>query len=135
MLRIVLPLCGAIATSDAVTAPYLIATAGPDTIAVEVVVIVNVDGIVTSPSTVVTPPTAPHGTHCNSDAERNRHSGRIISGRRIIDRRICVHRRCSPHRDRVVARHINDLGVSLLNYYDAFGFHDLGFYFHLLVRL
>ena len=57
----------AVAVSDSVAAVYSVA--GSIAIVDEVIVIVDVDGVVAAPSGVITPTPAPHGSHGDPNAE------------------------------------------------------------------
>jgi len=95
----------------------------------EVVVIVYVDGVVAAPSASITPPSTPEGAHSYAHSKRNRQSGSIVSGI-VIGIRVD---RWSPHVNGVITRHVNDLGVGLLDDHDALLLNYFGFDLDLLV--
>lgn len=139
MLRVMLP--GVTAASNPISAVHLVSAARSDAVAVEIVVVVDIDVVVSAPTGaaprgVVAPATAPHRSHSYSDAERQGHAGGEIAGRRIRDWRIRVEGwRRSPHYYRVITRHVDYLRIRLLNHNNTLRLHYLCFDLHLLVRL
>jgi hypothetical protein len=99
----------------------------------EVVVVVYVDGVVTTPSASITPASTPEGPHGDANAERDRQTSGIVS--RVVDRRIGVVRGRTPNVNGVVRWHVNDLRIGLLNHNDTFLLNDLRLDLYLLVGL
>jgi hypothetical protein len=118
-----------------VAAVDVIAVAAIDIrIPVEVVVVVNVDVVVATPSTAPSPTTAPKRTHHDAYTKRDRHSGGVISRWWIVDRWVRIDRR-TVHYDRIIGRHIHDLGIRLLDDDHTLAFDSLRFHFLLFVGL
>ena len=132
MLRIVLPV--AVAVAAIAIAPIaivdIVPVAAVDVVAVavvdEVVVVIDVHIVVATPSGAVTPSAAPHRSHRHSYAKRDRHAGRVISGRRISDWGVGINGR-SVHYGWVVARNVHNLRIRLLNHDHLFALDNLGF--------
>jgi hypothetical protein len=103
-------------------------------VAIEIVVVIDVDVVVPTPTTPTAPTTAPHRPHHHANAKRNRHSSGIISRGRIVDGRIGIDRR-PVHHCRVIAGHVHHLRIGLFDNDDALVFDDLGFHFLLFVGL
>ncbi len=127
MLRIVLPLPGSVV--DPVTALDV-------RVAVEVVIHVDID-VVATPAATPTPATAPPcGTHRNTDSKgdctRGNHSSCRI--RRIVNRRIRIGRR-AVNDCGIVAGHIDDLWIRLLDDDHLLVLHRLRLDLELLARL
>jgi hypothetical protein len=68
---------------------------------VEVVVVIDVDIIVATPAAAPTPTAAPERAHHHANAERDRHSGGVVSGRWIVDWWVRVDWRAVYH-DRII---------------------------------
>ena len=103
-------------------------------VAVEVVEIVYLDVVVTAPSGVIAPASAPHRAHGNSNAERNRHARRVVPRRWINDRRIGInHRWRTIHHNGIVGGNIHNLRIGLLDYNHLLGLNYLGLNLRLLV--
>src|SRR5689334_23643145 len=100
MLRVVLPVIPVSAVDLVPVSALEIA------VAIEIVIVVNVDGIVAAPSGVITPSTAPSGTNHHSDAKRDGGSCSVVASRWVSDRRISIDRRTINH-GRVVTRNVN----------------------------
>jgi hypothetical protein len=145
MLRVVLP---AIATGPtapipvpasrlvryAVAAVNVVAIPTVDIgVAIEIVVVVDGHVVVSTPTAAVSPASTPRRSHCQTDTERNRHTCRIVTGRRIVDRWIWIDRR-TVHDGRIVAWDVNNFRIGLFDNNHLFGFHNLGFYLLLLGR-
>jgi hypothetical protein len=103
-------------------------------IAIEIIVVIDIDGVVAAPAAPIAPTATPHCAHRDTNAERYRHPRRIVSGRRVVNRRIGVHR-WSIHHDWIVRRYVHHLRIRLLDDNRALVFDDLGLYFLLLTRL
>jgi len=100
-------------------------------IPVVIIVVVNGDVVITSPS-AVSPTAAPSGTHGHADAERNRHARCVITGRRVGHRWIRIDRRTVHHR-RVIARNVDYLWAGLLDDDDGLVLYNFCLHFHLLI--
>jgi hypothetical protein len=142
VLRVVLPItsatCRLLARSVAVA--YVLSVAVTDVLPVgipdEVIVVVDVDIVVTAAPTVTTAPTtsAPKGSHGDANAEGDRHSCCVVADRRIDDGRICVDRSAIDDRG-IVAGHINHFRTGLLDNDDLLALDCLDFDLLLLGRL
>lgn len=124
MLRVVIPVRTAAITVYVAVRVY---------VAVEVVVVINLH-IIVAPSGPPTPTATPHCAHRHPDSKRDRHSGGVVSRRRIVDWRVGVHW-STVHDHRIVRRHVDDFGISLLDQYHSLALHDFGLDFLLLSRL
>jgi len=101
-------------------------------VADEIVVVVDIDVIVTAaPTTVPAPASAPCGTHCDADSKRYRHAGGVIARRRVVDGGVRIDGRTINYR-RIVCGHINHFRTGLLDYDDLLVFYNLGLNFLLL---
>jgi hypothetical protein len=124
MLRIVLP-----ASLAAVSAANIRAVAPLD-IRVAVEIVVGVDGnvVVSPPAGAIPPPSRPHCAHRYSNAKGKCHSCDVIA------RWIGIGRRgCAVHHRGITRRHIHDLRVGLFDDNYLLAFHSLGFHFDLFV--
>jgi hypothetical protein len=131
MLRVVLPVAASISATVAAATSWLVVYAVPTVnvaVAVEIVIVVNCDVVVSTPPAAITPAATPCSSHGETNSEGDRHSRRVISWRWIGNGRIGIDRR-TINDGRIVAGDINDLWIGLLNYDDLFRFHHLGFYF------
>jgi hypothetical protein len=97
---------------------------------VEIIIVVNCDVVVPTPTAAIAPTSAPCCAHRQSHTERNRHTSGIVADRRIGDGRIGVDRR-AIHDHWIVARYVDDLRIRLFDDHDLLGFHHLDF--HLLL--
>ena len=113
MLRIVLP---TVATGGPVCCSIEILITANVGVAVphEVVVVIDVDIIIASPSAVVAPATTPSRAHGHSDAEGNGGPSSVIPRWRISDRRVRINRR-AIHDGRVITGNIDDFWIGLLD--------------------
>src|SRR5437763_939538 len=97
MLRIVLPVTVTPVPSVAAiaigVAAIRVVEVLPIAVVYEVVVVIDSDVVVPAPTRVVTPAAAPHSTHSDSHAKRDRHPRGIVTRRRIRDGRIGIIRR------------------------------------------
>jgi hypothetical protein len=114
--------------SAGATRPVAAANIG---VAVEIVVLIDVNIVVATPAAAPAPAATPHCAHHYADAKRDGEAGRIVSGRRIVDGGIGVDRRAIDH-DGIIRGHVDDLGIRLLDHDDTFVFDDLGFHLLLL---
>ena len=131
VLRIVLPgVIARVASIYVVSVPIDVVDVLSVTVVDEVVVVIDIDVVAAAPPAVVAPAAAPRRTHRDSHTERDRHARRVITWWRISDWGIGIHRR-AVYYDRVIARHVNNLRVCLLNHDDLFALDDLGL--HLLL--
>lgn len=133
MLRVVLPATtcssSAIAASDAGIA---VTTANVG-VSVEIIIVVDVDLVVTTPA-AVSPSAAPRGTHGHSDSKRQRHTRRVVAGRRVGNRWVRVNRGTVYYR-RVIAGNVDHFWFSLFDDHDGLAFYNLCLHFHLLIGL
>lgn len=95
-------------------------------IAKEVIVVVDVD-IVSAPSGVPAPTSAPERSHRYTGAEGQCHPGCVVT------RRIWIHRG-APHHHRIVGRYVNNFLTRWLDYDHSFVIGCLGLHFQLLGR-
>jgi hypothetical protein len=133
MLRVVLPVVAAapIAAAPVSASSRLIRHAVAAVyvrIAVKVVVIVDCDVVVAAPPATPAPASTPCRSHRQPHTKRYRHTSSVVAGWRVVDWRIRVYRRAIDD-SRVVARHIHNLGISLLNDDNLLRFHNFCFDF------
>ncbi len=130
MLRIVLPGVVGAAIGDIRVSVYVRIAPVDVCIAVgivdEVVVVLDVDIVVAAPSAAVPPATTKGCSHGHADAERDRHTRRIIAGRWIGNRRIRI-RGGSVYNSRIVARNVDNFRAGLLHHNHLLAFDHLGF--------
>src|ERR1700693_1886855 len=131
MLRIVLPVAVAVCRPVGCPIEILITVNVGVAVPYEVVVVIYVDVIVATPSTVIAPATTPSGAHCDSDCERNCHARGVMPNWRISNWRVWIHR-CSIYNGRVVTRNIDHLWIGLLNDNNLFALDYFCFHFLLL---
>jgi hypothetical protein len=139
MLRIVFPV-GISATSApatwllrwTVSASYVVAVANIR-VSVEIIVVIDVDGVVAAPAGAPTPATAPERSHRHPNAEGNRHSCGIVSCGRIVNGRVGVDGRTVNHY-RIIRGYVDDLWVGLLDHDHTLALDDFGFHLLLLGR-
>src|SRR5271156_2479434 len=132
VLRIVLP-----AVASSTTGLLRGTIAVTDVLAVrvvnEVVIVIDVYVVVSSaPSSVVAPTSTPSCPDSQANTERDRHSRRVIAGRRIIDGWVGISWR-AVHHHRVVAGNVDDLRIGLLDHDHLFAFYYPRFNLHLLI--
>jgi hypothetical protein len=101
-------------------------------ISVEVIVVVDIDVVVASPSTIPSPTTAPKRAHHDTNTKGDRHAGSVIPRWRIVDRRVGIDR-WTVHHDRIIGRHVHDLGIRLLDDDYALTLNNLRFHFLLFI--
>ena len=124
MLRVVLP--GIPAAIPAANVVMIHAVAALNVgVSVEIIVVVDGDVVIATPPAAPSPPSGPHRAHRHADAERDGHARGVISRRRVVNGGIRVSRG-SINDDRVVTRHINYVGLGLLDNDDLLAFHHLG---------
>jgi hypothetical protein len=141
MLRIVLPVGIAAASTPAawllrwtVSASNVVAIAAADIrVTVEIIIVVDVDVIVPAPPAAPAPAAAPERPHHHANAERNRHSRCIVSGRRVVNGWVGIDRR-AVHHHRIIRRYIYNLWISLLDHDHTLALDDLRFHLLLLGR-
>jgi hypothetical protein len=93
-------------------------------VTVEIVIVVDGD-VVPAPAAAAAPTAAPECSHHHANAEGDSDTGSVVPRRRVVDGGIGVDRG-TVHDHGIVARHVDDLGIGLLNDDDLLGFHDLG---------
>jgi hypothetical protein len=103
----------------------------PITVPNEIIVVIYIYIVVTSPSAVAAPAATPCSSHGYANAERKSHSGGIIASWGIVNGWIGINGGAVCHY-RVIAGNVDYLGIGLLDYDHLFIFHHLGFYLHLL---
>lgn len=140
MFRVVLPVVApgtapvAAINVVAVAAVNLVTVATVDVaVAIEIVIVVDRYVVVAAPPATVTPTSSPRSSHRKAHSEGNRQSRRVVPYWWIGDRRIWVDRR-TVHNGRIIARHVNDLWIGLLDDDDLFRFHNFCFYLLLFSR-
>src|SRR5277367_328689 len=133
MLRVMLPVVAPSTAASrlvrrAVPTVDVVAVAAVDiAVAIEIVIVVDRYVVVAAPPAAVAPTSSPRRSHRKANSEGNRHPRRVIPHRWIGDRRIWVDWR-TVHHGRIVAGHINDLWIGLLDDDDLFRFHNFCFY-------
>ena len=133
MLRVMLPVVAPSTAASrlvrrAVAAVDVVAVAAVDiAVAIEIVIVVDCYVVVAAPPAAIAPTSSPRRSHRKANSEGNRHPRRVIPYWWIGDRRIWVDWR-TVHHGRIVARHINDLWIGLLDDDDLFRFHNFCFY-------
>jgi hypothetical protein len=103
-------------------------------VAVEVVVAVDGNVVISAPPAAPSPTPAPESAHRYAHAEGNRHSGGVVSPSGIIERVVGIDGR-TVHHHRIVGRHIDHLWVRLLDYDHGLVLDDFGLDFLLFGRL
>ena len=95
--------------------------------AVEVViVVVDIDVVIATPSATVAPAAAPGRSHGYTYTKRDRHAGSVIAYGRIVDRGVRIDG-WSIHYGWVITWHVNHLGICLLDYDYLLALDNLGF--------
>src|SRR5271170_175096 len=132
VLRIVLPAVAS-STTGLLRGTITVTDILPVGVVNEIVVIINIYVVVSSaPSSVVAPTSTPSCPDSQANTERDRHSRRVIAGRRIIDGWVGISWR-AVHHHRVVAGNVDDLRIGLLDHDHLFAFYYPGFNLHLLI--
>jgi hypothetical protein len=99
-------------------------------IAIEIVVVVDVN-VIATPATTPAPTAAPKRSHHHSDAEGDRHARGVVTPGRIVNRRIRIHRGTVDYYG-IIRRYVYDLRIGLFDHDYALVFYDLCFHFLLL---
>src|SRR5262249_28664838 len=101
-------------------------------VAVEIVVSVDGDVVVTAPAATPSPAATPERPHHHTNTERDCHSGGVIPWRWVVNRGVGIDR-WTVHHHWIIRRDIHHLRIGLFDHDHLLAFDDFGFHFLLLV--